>query len=338
MFEKMAEKLRMRFTLTMIIRILILVIAPKIAMMIGMSLFDPTACAFFKSIIQRTIKHRDENPKEKRDDFLQLMLEAKAGQLKSDAGADAVLDTFEKEALLVENEAGKDEHANVHEHAHAQKEKPKVILNDDAICAQSVLFLFGGFDTMQTLLQFGAYHLALDSDIQNRLAEEVDNCWKANGGKFTYDTINTLEYMDKFIMETLRMYPPLMRFDRECTKDYKIPGTDLVIPTGMGVIIPTYAIHHDPEIYPEPEKFDPERFSKEGKATRSPYAFMPFGHGPKNCIGMRFALTEAKLAFAHLIHNFKLEPSAKTLIPMKLAFSFNMKPDGDMWLKLSPRK
>lgn len=83
------------------------------------------------------------------------------------------------------------------------------------------------------------------------------------------------------------MYPPAPRLDRKCTKAYpiSIPGTNLVVPVGSTIIVSTYAIHHDENIYPDPQRFDPERFSKEAKAERSPYAFLPFGHGPRNCIG-----------------------------------------------------
>jgi len=67
--------------------------------------------------------------------------------------------------------------------------------------------------------------------------------------------------------------------------DYKVPGTDLVIPKGVLVSMPTYSIQRDEEYYPDPEKFDPERFSAEEKSKRHPMTFQPFGHGPRNCIG-----------------------------------------------------
>jgi len=86
--------------------------------------------------------------------------------------------------------------------------------------------------------------------------------------------------------ETIRLYPPGFNIDRNCTKTYRIPGTNIDIPKGTTVRIPACGIHKDPEIYPNPEKYDPERFSPENKQQRSTYNHMPFGHGPRNCIGL----------------------------------------------------
>lgn len=91
-----------------------------------------------------------------------------------------------------------------------------------------------------------------------------------------YSTIST---------ETLRMYPSLPVVNRVCTERYIVPGTDLVVDEGVRVHIPTFAIHHDPELYPDPFRFDPDRFSEENSKGRHPYAFIPFGEGPRMCIG-----------------------------------------------------
>jgi len=86
-------------------------------------------------------------------------------------------------------------------------------------------------------------------------------------------------------LETLRFYPPAVATDRICHIDYKIPGTDFVLKKGEGVLIPILGLHHDPEFYPQPEKFNPERFSPKNKNKINPYAFLAFGQGPRNCIG-----------------------------------------------------
>jgi len=116
--------------------------------------------------------------------------------------------------------------------------------------------------------------------------------------------------------------------------DYRVPGTSFTLEKGQLVNIPVYAIHHDEQYYPDPEKFDPERFSPENKSKLMPYSFLAFGQGPRNCIGMRFAVTEVKVAISHLVRNFRLEPSKKTLIPMEFSQATSLKPMGGMFLSL----
>lgn len=86
-------------------------------------------------------------------------------------------------------------------------------------------------------------------------------------------------------LETLRLYPPVPTLNRECTIDYKIPGTDVVIEKGTYVLISALGLHTDPDIFPSPYEFNPERFSPENKGNIPSYAYLPFGEGPRNCIG-----------------------------------------------------
>jgi cytochrome P450 len=85
--------------------------------------------------------------------------------------------------------------------------------------------------------------------------------------------------------ETLRKYPPVPLLTRECTKKYTIPGTNVTVEEGMSVVIPVVGIHKDPKYYPDPERFDPSRFSDEVKRKRHHFAYLPFGEGPRICIG-----------------------------------------------------
>lgn len=135
--------------------------------------------------------------------------------------------------------------------------------------------------------------------------------------------------------ETLRKYPIVGLLRRECDKAYAVPNTGIVLEKGMIVGIPVMGIHHDPEIYPDPEKFKPERFTKEAIAARHPYAWLPFGKGPRDCIGMRFGMMQTRIGLATLLHNFKLSPSEKTLIPMKFQPSGPvLSPAGGMFLRI----
>lgn len=87
------------------------------------------------------------------------------------------------------------------------------------------------------------------------------------------------------IAESLRKYPPVSFLNRVCKNDYKISSTDFILPKNSDVILSVLGVHHDPEYYPDPEKFDPDRFTEENKATRPSYTYLPFGDGPRICIG-----------------------------------------------------
>jgi len=199
----------------------------------------------------------------------------------------------------------------------------------------------GGFDAVESAMVTSCICLALNPDCQEILYQEITNELKdpEHKGKLNYDLIqNKLEYMDAFISETQRLYPAAFRTERKATQDYTIPGTKQLIPKGTFVIFPIQSIQTDPDNFENPEKFDPERFLPENKSKMNPYAFMPFGHGPRNCIGMRFALTEVKSMLANLVLNFNVEPSEKTEIPIKYtAASGSIKPSSSVVFKFTPR-
>lgn len=139
------------------------------------------------------------------------------------------------------------------------------------------------------MLTFAAYELAVNPDVQTRLFEEVRETSESIGGqRLHYDALQKMKYMDQVVTETLRKWPPALLTDRLCNRDYVFDdGKDmkLLIEKGRVVWIPISAIHRDPTYWPEPEKFDPERFSDENKKNVIPGTFMPFGNGPRNCIG-----------------------------------------------------
>lgn len=202
--------------------------------------------------------------------------------------------------------------------------------------AQCLTFLLAGSDTSSTTLGFVCYELALHTNVQDKLRDEIDCMWARDEESPSYDTIHKMEYLDMVINETIRMHPPGFALHRDCNEACTTKGQ--VIPKGLPVMIPCYAIHHDPEIWPEPETFNPERFTEAEKAKRHPYAFLPFGFGPHNCVGMRFALLEIKLTLVRLLKKYKLERTEKTAVPIKFEVMFTLicAPDTIM-LKVSPR-
>lgn len=131
--------------------------------------------------------------------------------------------------------------------------------------------------------------------------------------------------------------------DRVCVNSYTIkPETPDEEPLKLNVgdvcWIPVYALHRDPQHYPDPDVFDPERFNEDNKANINPYAYMPFGVGPRNCIGSRFALLEMKILFLHLLSKFEFVPVEKTQIPLKLSCrDINLTAENGFWLGFKPR-
>lgn len=125
-----------------------------------------------------------------------------------------------------------------------------------------------------------------------------------------------MSYMEQCIDETLRMYPPTVRIDRVCNQDYNYNG--IKIPVGQVCAVGIWSLHHDPEIYPDPYKFDPERFSEDNKKKRDNETFIPFGTGPRHCIGMRFALLEIKLLLSTILSKYKFVKCEQTEVSFYL--------------------
>ena len=183
-------------------------------------------------------------------------------------------------------------------------------LSDVKIMANAIIFFIAGYETTSTLLFWCSYSFMRNPDIQERLYEEIKEA-RESSGDLDYETLFSLKYLDAFINETLRMYPPIPLFARMCVEDHKLPN-GLVVDKGTGLLFPVYTIHHNAEYYPEPEKFDPERFMPENKNQIEPCTFLPFVQGPRNCIGMRFALLEAKMTLANLLLKYKFVESPNT--------------------------
>lgn len=157
------------------------------------------------------------------------------------------------------------------------KLRETVSLSLDEMAAESFIFFNGGFETSSSTLTFCLFELAKNQEIQKRLRKEIQDGLKENEGKLTYDMLFNFEYLDMVAKETLRKYPVIPGMLRKCNTDYTIPGTDLVIEKGRNVMIPVYSIQHDPDYYPAPEAFDPERFSSELSKDRHPMTFLAFG-------------------------------------------------------------
>lgn len=122
--------------------------------------------------------------------------------------------------------------------------------------------------------------------IQKRLKNEIKEVFETNNGELTYEAVKNMKYLEMVFLEISRLYPPLPYLERRCNKDYSMePFSDFVIRKGTPVIIPICSIQRDATHFPDPNKFDPERFSPENRMKINTYTYMAFGAGPRKCIG-----------------------------------------------------
>lgn len=176
--------------------------------------------------------------------------------------------------MMIDHEANEKQQTTEELNDDSWKQLKKTLTNNE-ILSQSILFLTAGFDTTSTTLLFTSYNLAVHPECQEELCKEVDDVLDKYVNNVDMEMLSEMPYLDAIISETLRMYPPAVRADRVANADFEYEGVK--IPKGSTVGIPIYAIHHDPEIYPEPEKFKPERFLGENKQKRDNDAYLPFG-------------------------------------------------------------
>ncbi|XP_044009986.1 probable cytochrome P450 6a14 [Aphidius gifuensis] len=213
----------------------------------------------------------------------------------------------------------------------------EIQFTDSLMTAQAFVFFVGGFETSSLSISMSLYELAIEPKVQEKLRSEIIETLKNNDGKLSYDTINSMKYLDMVMQETLRKNPPILTLIRRACRSYKIPETNTTIEKGTNVNIPVYAIHHDPSYYPSPEKFDPERFTDSAKAQRHPMTLLAFGDGPKNCIGLRFAHYQVKLGIIKVLKNYRVKPSKSTVVPYEIdKGSFFLSPKNGIHLVFEP--
>lgn len=211
--------------------------------------------------------------------------------------------------------------------------------SDDALLTQVATFFSAGFETTSQTISFALYELAKHPEVQTRLRNEVKDVIEQTNGKISYDTINEMEYLAMVFKETLRLYPVLAYMDRRATlenEEYSLePFGDFKIQHGMPVFIPVYAIQRDPKYFPEPEKFDPERFSQENRGNIESGTYFPFGSGPRTCIGERFATISGKVGLFYFLKNHYYRLNEQSLKEMKLRKSaLFLQAEGEIFLDI----
>lgn len=224
------------------------------------------AADYFMGIISQTLKYRKAN-NITRGDFLDMMVE-----LKSKLG---------------END-----------------------FTELDITSHAIGFVTDGLETSSIVLSYALYELGVNLDMQEKLRKEIDLILEKHKGVLSYEALQEMVYLEQFfcgnfifivtylwfvsykylLTENIRKHPPGLFLGKLCTQSFNLPspdgnGPDITIEPNISVVVPVYSLHHDPKYFPDPERFDPERFSDENKEKLTKYTYLPFSEGPRTCVG-----------------------------------------------------
>jgi cytochrome P450 len=202
-------------------------------------------------------------------------------------------------------------------------------MSDALIRDQVLTMLIAGHDTSTALLAWAMYLLSSHPQAMHQAQEEVDSVF--HGQMPTHELMGSLVYLEQVINETLRLYPPIHVSNRRVLEDLEFKGYR--IPSGHRLMFSIYLTHHDNSVWQDAERFDPTRFAPGVKHPHN--TFIPFGGGPRNCIGASFAQVEAKAVLARLLQRYDftlLQPD------VRLYMGATLEPRPGVVVKVNPRR
>ncbi|VVC86596.1 unnamed protein product [Leptidea sinapis] len=276
---------------------------PAVLKIFQISLFPKKTATFLSNIIFSTMAYREKSGI-KRPDMIQLLMEASKGFLKMEKSED---DDTGMAPI-------------VRDHRSTTKWTP------DELASQVFIFFIAGFESSASTLVLCLHELALNYEVQDKLYQEIKN-YKEKNGKLVFEKINELNYLDCVLNEALRKWSVAIALDRMCTKTYELPppregGKPYTIQPGDLLLCTVNSLHMDPQYFPDPKAFNPDRFLGENKYKIKPFTFLPFGAGPRNCI----------------VANFVIQKCVKTKNPAELApLDIIISAKGGSWAKFVPR-
>lgn len=195
-------------------------------------------------------------------------------------------------------------------------------MSDRQLRDEVMTMLLAGHETTSLALSWTYYLLSQHPRMERLIADEVDRV--IGGGRPTYAHVEDLAWTRRTLEESLRLYPPAWGFSRLALGDDEIGG--FAIPKGSIAFVIPFVIHRRPRLWPDPERFDPERFAPEQEAARPRFSYIPFGGGPRGCIGNQFAMLEAQLIVATIAQRFRIEVVPNQRIQAEALITLRPKP------------
>ncbi|XP_017061951.1 cytochrome P450 9c1 [Drosophila ficusphila] len=289
------------------LKVMLYILVPKLMKVLRVPVMDMNNVDYFRKLVFDAIECRKKQ-NIVRPDMIHLLLEAQR-QLRADQEGS--------------REGG------------SQEDSAR--FDDEDLLAQCLLFFTAGFETVATCLSFTCYELMMNPAVQDELYEEVLAVREALAERpLDYDTLMGMKYLDCVVSESLRKWPPAIVLDRMCASDFQLKDEEGEVVLSLRqddlVHIPVVALHHDPDNFPDPEAFRPERFDEEHKHEIRPLTYLPFG------VGQRMALMEVKALIFQLVLRHRLKPTDRTPRDMMDSIAgFRLMPRELFWCKLESR-
>nr|UZE89840.1 cytochrome P450 CYP4416C1 [Chrysoperla zastrowi sillemi] len=209
------------------------------------------------------------------------------------------------------------------------------LFDDQQLKDEVIFMIIAGFETTANALGYVLLNLAVHQDIQNKVCEELFQVVDDFDRKIHLDDLPQLKYMEMVIKESMRLHPTIPLIARKLTRDIKFD--EYLVPDGTTVVIPIICLHRNENIWTDPLKFDPERFTPENSKNRHPYAFLPFSAGPRNCVGIRYAWMFMKVVLATLLSRYEFHTDVD-VNKLEHEFALSLKLLGGHQVRITPRR
>ncbi|XP_055304014.1 uncharacterized protein LOC129569305 [Sitodiplosis mosellana] len=278
-FRKHGEEI-FRPCLKNMLRLNLAIMTPTLAKLFKIRFADKETGDFMIDAVRQNIEYREQNNVSRKDFFQLLMQLRNTGKIEDNDDDWTAKSTSDRKEITIEEMA-----------------------------AHAFLFFAGGFESSSSTMSFCMYELAKHPETQQKVYDEIVSVLEKHDGHLTYEAVADMKYIGQCLDESLRLHPPFPTSGRECTKDFKIPDSNVVIEKGTTILLSPLGLQYDPKYYEEPRKFKPERYNQSETANKS-FEEMPdlvFGLGPRNCLGMRLGLLQSKIALILLLQKFKFE-------------------------------
>jgi len=314
----------------------------QLAALLKFDIGNPKRFQYFDSLGQKIATERRKSAS-KRDDIIQALIDAKLPEERKE-----VFTTLDDKEAHYSASAGHKELESIQQEQ-TRTAKHFRSFSDIEIRGQITFFFIAGFETTASTISFAFHELAHQPKIQETILAELKDVFGHEGEKFfsndpkkNYELLLDMKYLDAFISEVLRIYSPLLEHSRMVTSKegavLNVNGKDIFLPTGVPISTNGFILQRDPEYFENPNELRVERFFPENRDRVKTGTYMPFGLGPRYCVGMRLALSEVKFAIAEILLRYEIIPVENGEYPPRFKQNTVFLQYHNTQFKLVPRK